>query len=265
MSEVEVGKAPTNNLVVFGFCELWGILLGLPPGEDLYHGQAVTARMLTFLIIGSSFAILGPAWPWVKNRFPRRLSATFVRAATDFRWWMIVVLVGFVVPTLLNHRSSSQEVMAIPRQIIDHTPAPSLSRDQVMEHEFDLKLSGISLAEFLHKIAKPCQYKVTAPLNQYRMLRNNIVNIFHNTNAQCDLIDDARDSNPEPYIDPRFASPTPALPLGVIVHASPNSDNAKNILIVLSNMGLNIRENFAPVPNLPSDIIWIEIGASPWG
>jgi hypothetical protein len=113
-------KAPTNDLVVFGFCELWAILLGLPPGEDLYHGQPMSAHMITFLAIGSTFAILGPAWPWVKSRFPRRWSATFVRCATDFRWWMVVLLIGFIVPSLMDRfftpMSSVQHRLSDPQR-----------------------------------------------------------------------------------------------------------------------------------------------------
>jgi len=83
---------PTNNLAVFGFCELWGLIFGLPPGEDLYRGAPVTARMVAFLAIGGAFAILGPTWPASKSKFPRRLSASFVRTASDFRWWVIALL-----------------------------------------------------------------------------------------------------------------------------------------------------------------------------
>src|SRR5271166_3418738 len=106
-------KVPTNNLVVFGFCELWGILLGLPPGEDLYHGEPLTARMIIFLALGSAFVILGPSWPWIKSSFPRRISVTFVRAATDFRWWAVMLLVGLILPSILQRGSlnKSSEVI----------------------------------------------------------------------------------------------------------------------------------------------------------
>ncbi len=94
-------KRPTNDLAVFGFCELWGLIFGLPPGEDLYHGGAVTLRMITFLAIGAAFAILGPTWPLVKSRFPRRFASGFVRAASDFRWWIVMLLLGLIIPSVL--------------------------------------------------------------------------------------------------------------------------------------------------------------------
>jgi hypothetical protein len=88
--------APTNNFVVFGFCELCGLIFGLPPGEDFYHGAPVTTHMVIVLLIGLSFAVLGPSWPWLKSRFSRRLSATLVRAASDFRWWLGLLLFFFL-------------------------------------------------------------------------------------------------------------------------------------------------------------------------
>jgi hypothetical protein len=49
-----------SKLAIFGICELWGLILGFPPGEDLYHGQPVTTRMVVFLVIASGFAVSGP-------------------------------------------------------------------------------------------------------------------------------------------------------------------------------------------------------------
>jgi len=96
MAEQLPDQKPISNLVVFGFCELWGLAFGFPPAEDLYHGVAVNPRMVTFMAIGSAFAILGPTWPLIKTTIPRAFSATFTKAASDFRWWLVALVLIFV-------------------------------------------------------------------------------------------------------------------------------------------------------------------------
>jgi hypothetical protein len=90
----------TSDLAVFGFCELLGLVFGLPPGEDLYHGAPITIRMVVFLAIGGIFAVIGPAWPFIKNKIQWRESMTFAtsfaRTASDFRYWLVALLVLFV-------------------------------------------------------------------------------------------------------------------------------------------------------------------------
>jgi hypothetical protein len=113
-SKIE-SAAPTNNIVVLGFCELWGLIFGLPPGEDLYRGGPVTVRMVVFLAIGGTFAILGPTWPALKSKFPRRLSATFVRTASDFRWWGVALLVGLISPAL-----TGRFAQPVPNRVVGH-------------------------------------------------------------------------------------------------------------------------------------------------
>jgi hypothetical protein len=88
-------QAPTNDLAVLGFCELMGLMFGLPPSEALYRGEPISARMLLFALIGIIFAALGPLWPKLKRQLPRRFSARFVRVASDFQWWMILLITLF--------------------------------------------------------------------------------------------------------------------------------------------------------------------------
>jgi hypothetical protein len=100
--------APTNDKAVLGFCELWALFFALPAGEALYRGESMNLRMMLFAGIGSVFAILGPAWPSVKSKFPRRFSVAFVRTASDFRWWAAILLVGFAVTALFDQKVSEQ-------------------------------------------------------------------------------------------------------------------------------------------------------------
>ncbi len=94
---VEGEKTPTNNAVVFGFCEWAALMLGLPAGEALYRRDPIDTRMVFFAVIGGMFAILGPGWPLLKTRFPRGISETVVRMASDARWSMAILLVTMVM------------------------------------------------------------------------------------------------------------------------------------------------------------------------
>lgn len=52
--------------------------------------------MIVFAVIGLSFVLLGPNWPWLKSRLPRRFAASITRVGSNFRWWLVVLLLGFV-------------------------------------------------------------------------------------------------------------------------------------------------------------------------
>lgn len=99
-------QAPTDNKVVISFCELVGLMFGLPAGEALYRGEPLSGRMLVFGAVGLCFAALGPAWPWVKSRFPSPVSVALVRMASDFRWWFGLLLLAFayafLIPELIH-------------------------------------------------------------------------------------------------------------------------------------------------------------------
>jgi len=97
----EQHQAPTNDLAVLGFCELVGLMFGLPPSEAFYRGDPISVRMVMFGIIGIVFAVIGPLWPRLKQRLPRRFAARFVRVASDFKWWMAILL-GFYLWQALN-------------------------------------------------------------------------------------------------------------------------------------------------------------------
>ena len=60
------------------------------------RGDSVSTRMIVFAVIGLSFVLLGPNWPWLKSRLPRRFAASITRVGSNFRWWLVVLLLGFV-------------------------------------------------------------------------------------------------------------------------------------------------------------------------
>ena len=101
-------QAPTDNKVVISFCELVGLMFGLPAGEALYRGEPLSGRMLVFGAVGLCFAALGPAWPWVKSRFPSPVwvDACAVVRRSDFRWWFGLLLLAFayafLIPELIH-------------------------------------------------------------------------------------------------------------------------------------------------------------------
>ena len=88
--------APTNNFSVITFSELVGFMFALPAGDALYRGDPVSSRMIVFAVIGLSFVLLGPNWPWLKSRLPRRFAASITRVGSDFRWWLAVLILGFI-------------------------------------------------------------------------------------------------------------------------------------------------------------------------
>ncbi len=115
MSGDDSKSVPTNNTAVFVFCELMGSVFCLPPGDALYRGDPPSMRMIAFLVIGAFFAVLGPSWPLVKSKFPRRFSVNFVRVASDFRWCMVLLLILFaygVIPPLILRIKTAHETQA---------------------------------------------------------------------------------------------------------------------------------------------------------
>ena len=104
-----------QDVAVIAFCELWGLVFGLPAGEDLYHGAPVTARMITFLSIGSAFAIFGAAWPWLRNKFPL---AALVRISTDFRYCLFALAMLSVWLQISSIRTDL-ETYLMPRVVTD--------------------------------------------------------------------------------------------------------------------------------------------------
>src|SRR5262249_8433025 len=66
----------------------------------LFRGEPITPRMGVFLLLGALSCAAGPAWPRLRRRLGPRFSASVARAASDFRWWLVIVLVAFVSPPL---------------------------------------------------------------------------------------------------------------------------------------------------------------------
>ncbi len=87
----------------------------------------MTARMVAFLAIDGAFAILGPTWPASKSKFPRRLSASFVRTASDFRWWVIALLFGLIGPALIGHSRHRPLLIPDDRELPEAYPARKCS------------------------------------------------------------------------------------------------------------------------------------------
>jgi hypothetical protein len=102
MAGPDARAIPTNNAAVFGFCELVSLMLALPAGDAFYKGDPISIRMAVFAGLGLLSAIIGPMWPRFKGTMPRRFSVTFVRVASDFRWWMVVLLFGLIVPSSMD-------------------------------------------------------------------------------------------------------------------------------------------------------------------
>jgi hypothetical protein len=90
------GSAPSNKAVL-GLCDLLGLVFALPFGEDLYHDTPITGAHIGYLVVGLMLAAFGHLWPRIKASLPARLSHTVTLAALDFRVWLGVLLVVFII------------------------------------------------------------------------------------------------------------------------------------------------------------------------
>jgi hypothetical protein len=101
------GIAPTSSSsnddhsvsdhAVLGFCEILALMFGLPPGEALFRGEPLSLRLVGFIVVGAIFAALGPGWPAVRKKFPQQaLVLSIGRIASDARYWLAVILIGFL-------------------------------------------------------------------------------------------------------------------------------------------------------------------------
>jgi hypothetical protein len=93
-------SAPDNkshDYAGIGMFELLGLMFGLPPSEAFYHGNPIDFRMLCFIAAGVFFGGLGTAWPTVRKKFPQQaLVLSVSRIASDARYWLAIILVGFL-------------------------------------------------------------------------------------------------------------------------------------------------------------------------
>ena len=88
--------ATPSDRAVLGFCELPGLVFALPFGEDLYRDTQITGTHILYLVIGLVSAATGCMWPRIRNALPLRFSETVARVVLDFRWWLTILLIGFV-------------------------------------------------------------------------------------------------------------------------------------------------------------------------
>jgi hypothetical protein len=86
-----------NDHAVLGLCEILALMFGLPPGEALFRGEPLSLRLVGFIVAGAFFAALGPGWPAVRKKFPQQTLVLSVgRIASDARYWLAIILVGFL-------------------------------------------------------------------------------------------------------------------------------------------------------------------------
>jgi len=97
ISPKPVDKPSTNDHAVLGLCEILALMFGLPPGEALFRGEPLSLRLVGFIVAGAFFAVLGPGWPAVRKKFPQQTLVLSVgRIASDARYWLAIILVGFL-------------------------------------------------------------------------------------------------------------------------------------------------------------------------
>jgi len=103
-----------SDSAVFGFFDLLGLMLVLPMGDALYRNDSITLRMVILAVTGFCAAVFGHSWPKIKTsaQMPLALRQSIGAVASDFRWWLVVLLFGFA---LLALPQSSPFNLLIPR------------------------------------------------------------------------------------------------------------------------------------------------------
>ncbi len=257
-----MGELPVSwdDLVVFIFGECVGLPLSYSGWDHFVNGDLNKAVL--GVGIGLPVELAAATYHWWK-RWLRESGRSWTQHNAE-RWWPVGILF------LLIYVCGPTVVRRITPCVNTTSSAPSpiamrLSRDQVMEADFETYLGSWNIWYELNRVAQtPCRVKITVPEDR-GLLRNEIKSFLEHTMVKCEIVDDERDSRPDLYANP-YASPTPtAPPNGVTIHRLENSQNGIHLQQALNSTGLKVRPLFAFPPNVPTDVIWIEIGkGSPW-
>jgi hypothetical protein len=84
-----------SHKAIVAMCDLLGLLLALPFGDRLYHGDPITFWHWTYAVIGIGCVGVGHMWPKIKSRAPSFVSRTLPLAAQDVRAWILIILMSF--------------------------------------------------------------------------------------------------------------------------------------------------------------------------
>jgi hypothetical protein len=116
--------------------------------EALFRGEPLSLRLVGFIVAGAFFAALGPGWPAVRKKFPQQtLVLSLGSVASDFRYWLAILLVGFLY--------------AASPEIYHRATAPSASSPAVIS-----ELSSVSSAEAITKELKASREQGVVVANQ---------------------------------------------------------------------------------------------------
>jgi hypothetical protein len=101
-----------SDRAVFAFFDLFGLMLVLPMGDALYRGDSISFRMVFFAVVGFLSAIFGHSFSKIKSsaRMPQTLRQSVVAVASDFRWWLVILLFGLTFLALPQHSPFDFEV-----------------------------------------------------------------------------------------------------------------------------------------------------------
>lgn len=289
-------QPPTNDKAVLGFCELFALFFGLPAGEAFYRGEPITMRMIAFAIAGSIFAILGPTWPYVKSTFPRRISATFVRTASDFRWWMVVILIGFIGTAILDSsgRISPKSGQVIgylnnfgTGELVSGSPPTSPQSPQPPQTAPSAQVAAstnpsvkdwrnlapspwggpfgpimaVEIVQTFEELPKPCVVKVTAPPENENL--RGTLNWILQYGAKCDIAENP--IGPPNVDEPQSAEVQPNGNPGIIIHWAADYSWGENAAHFFDSSSFKVSISHRLPPNSNPHLIWIDIGpGSPW-
>jgi hypothetical protein len=124
MDKPSTNDHAVNDHAVLGLCEILALMFGLPPGEALFRGEPLSLRLVGFIVAGAFFAALGPGWPAVRKKFPQQtLVLSIGRIASDARYWLAIILVGFLYAASPEMYRRATAPGALPPTVTSEPPA----------------------------------------------------------------------------------------------------------------------------------------------
>lgn len=269
--------APTNNFSVITFSELVGFMFALPAGDALYRGDPVSSRMIVFAVIGLSFVLLGPNWPWLKSRLPRRFAASITRVGSDFRWWLAVLILGFIY--LIAGQWHTEHI----ERVVETTPTPATrSTEQPIAPPHTIPsntisgntsanwrnvppgpsagpigpISAVELVQTFEQLPTPCVVDVTAPSDNEN-LRGTLAWILQ-YGAKCQI---AGAPSPPNADEPQSSEPNTKP--GLVIHWASNFVEGENVVHFFDSSAFKVSISHRLPPNSNPHLIWIDIGPGP--
>jgi hypothetical protein len=260
---------PPSDKPVKTFLDYVALGLILEAAAAFWRGENL-GRVLAGLIGGA--AVLGAhyRWDWLKETLGERFASTARNVATDFRWWLLPVLLLFIYvagPTLITELRKPAAPASAPTTV-ETTSQPTPDTGPTAYRLGDQFASNL-YHDFL-SLPRPCVMKIMAPPD-LQFVRDQLVgramNAFVPTTdgygnwviPPCSIVNEQEDRHPELYGHHDFPA------VGMAIHTSDNNLKARKFLAELfRSQSIPVSGDSMLPPGSPENLIYIEIGQKLW-